>query len=85
MQSTSHNDNLLENVTRLIWFMVSGAFIFGAWSATLEFRTQDHGDRVGSIEKKYEESQQRVLEVLGRMDERLKNIEQSQRRNRRDL
>jgi len=66
---------MLEGVAKVMWILLSGAFVFGAWSATLEFRVQDHSNRVGSLEEKWDKNQEKILDVLGRMDERLKNLE----------
>lgn len=73
---------LADGVARLMWTLISGAFIFGAWSATLEVRTQQHTDRIAShqnsielITSKYDQNQEKLIDVLGRMDERLKNLE----------
>jgi hypothetical protein len=73
---------MLEGVAKIMWILISGAFIFGAWSATLEFRTQGHADKIEvheakltNLEHEYMEDQKILIDVLGRMDERLKNIE----------
>ena len=73
---------MMDSVGRLLVWMVSGAFIFGAWSSTLEFRTQAHSEKLSShdvkistIEDRYQADQKFLIDVLGRMDERLKNIE----------
>lgn len=67
---------------KILWLMISGAFIFGAWSSTLELRSQDHSEmitshseRISSFEKQYQSDQRTLIDILGRMDERLKNIE----------
>ena len=73
---------MAEQVAKLMWTLITGAFIFGAWSATLEVRAQQHGavieqqqKTIENITSKYEFNQERLIDVLGRMDERLKNLE----------
>lgn len=76
---------MLEGAAKILWVMVSGAFLFGAWSSTLEIRSQNHSEsltahevRISSIERQYREDQKFLIDVLGRMDERLKNMERKQ-------
>lgn len=71
---------MLEGIAKAMWLLLSGAFVFGAWSATLEFRVQDHSNRVGTLEEKWGRNQEKILDILSRMDERLKNLEQENHR-----
>lgn len=66
---------MIEGIAKLMWILLSGAFIFGAWSSTLEFRTQDHSDRIVSLESRWDKNQEKIIDVLGRIDERLKSLE----------
>lgn len=73
---------MFESVAKAMWILLSGAFVFGAWSATLEVRSQNHSDSIAELKSNqtiltvdYQENQRKLIDVLGRMDERLKNIE----------
>lgn len=73
---------MLEGVARVMWILLSGAFIFGAWSTTLEIRTRNQGEAVEYHERQivrfnqeYSGDQRKIIDILGRMDERLKNLE----------
>lgn len=71
-----------ETLGNLMLILLSGAFVFGAWSATLEYRVQrhdldieSHEARLEKMKDKYEANQEKLVDTLGRIDERLKNIE----------
>ncbi len=73
---------MLESVAKAMWVLLTGAFVFGAWSATLEVRSQSqeakieaHDAKITSFENEYKDNQRFLIDILGRMDERLKNIE----------
>ncbi len=73
---------LAESAARIMWTLLVGAFVFGAWSATLEVRTQQHStkierheEEITQITSKYEQNQEKLIDILGRMDERLKALE----------
>lgn len=66
---------IMQNLTKVLWYLLSGAFVFGAWSTTLEMRVRENIDQTKSIESEYQQDQKKLIDILGRMDERLKNLE----------
>lgn len=66
---------MLEGIAKAMWLMIAGAFMFGGWATTLELRAQDHSEQLKEIKNDYQSDQKRIIEILSRLDERLKNLE----------
>lgn len=73
---------MLELASKILWFLLAGAFGLGAWVAGIQLTLNDHSRQLEDTHSRYEkldqswsESQNRMIDILGRMDERLKNIE----------
>lgn len=73
---------MMESFAKVLWLLLSGAFIFGAWSTTLELRIREqlgvsevHERQIRVFTNEYSADQNKIIDILGRMDERLKNLE----------
>lgn len=73
---------MIESFAKVLWILLSGAFIFGAWSGTHEFRIQTMGSQIESQENDlttvkldYQKDNRLMIEFMGRVDERLKSLE----------
>lgn len=73
---------MFEGIAKLVAVALGLAFSVGVWSATLEYRVRDQGNhaekvdtRIDRIEDRYSSNQEKLVDVLGRIDERLKNLE----------
>jgi hypothetical protein len=73
---------MLEAITKLLWVLVVGAFAMGGWVTGIQLTVNSHAseivelkDTTSRLDRTLSEDQKKIVEILGRMDERLKNIE----------
>lgn len=73
---------MLEVVTKLLWVLVVGAFAMGSWVTGIQLTVNSQAseivelkDTTSRLDRTLSEDQKKIVEILGRMDERLKNIE----------
>ncbi len=70
--------NWLELTGKVLWFLVLGAFGIGAWVTGIQLSLHAQGDKIEKVEAGIREEGKyklQLIDVLGRIDERLKNIE----------
>lgn len=79
--------SLLEFSGKVFWFLLTGAFGMGAWVTGIQLTLNTYSQRIEASEIKIEKMtqvnddfQKRLIEFMGRIDERLKTIEHNQKR-----
>jgi len=69
---------MIESMTKLVWALLIGAFAMGGWVTGIQLTLNNHDKDISSVQGEQTELKKdlkKVLEVVIRSDERLKNLE----------
>jgi hypothetical protein len=65
----------MELVTKFVYFLAVSSFAIGAWVTGIQFTVTAHSETLKQISADQRDDEKKYIDVLGRIDERLKNIE----------
>lgn len=74
--------NIMEALVKAIWLLIAGAFVIGGWVTSIQFTQNSHTNAISTnqaeiheVKDKYQKNQDKLVDFMGRVDERLKVIE----------
>ncbi len=65
----------MELVTKFVYFLAVSSFAIGAWVTGIQFTVTAHSKTLERVQDDQRADEKKYIDVLGRIDERLKNIE----------
>jgi hypothetical protein len=65
----------VELVTKFVYFLAVSSFAIGAWVTGIQFTVTAHSKTLERVQDDQRADEKKYIDVLGRIDERLKNIE----------
>lgn len=65
----------MELITKFVYFLAVSSFAIGAWVTGIQFTVSAHSKTLERVENSQRDDERKYIDVLGRIDERLKNIE----------
>lgn len=65
----------MELITKFVYFLAVSSFAIGAWVTGIQFTVSAQSKALERVENNQRDDERKYIDVLGRIDERLKNIE----------
>lgn len=65
----------MDLITKFVYFLAVSSFAIGVWVTGIQMTVTAHTKAIEKFDSEQREQERKYIDVLGRIDERLKNIE----------